>query len=145
MVWGITIATFLGTVVAVLVIFFIFSRREQIRDALKEQRTERRIPAKIDLELCSLDEPLIYERALTENASRYGARVVAKKPRRTNDHVLVRWPSGNERSRARIAYCNALPGNAFAIGLQFSSVIVDWVISQSDSSNDGFSGHLYRK
>ena len=145
MVWGITIATFLGTVVAVLLIFFIFSRREQIRDALREQRTEKRVLAKVDLELCSLDERIIYEKAFTENASLFGARVVALKPWQPNDYVLVRLLPGNERSRARIAYCSALPGNAFAIGLQFSSVIFDWVISRSDSSNDKLSGHPYRK
>ena len=31
MVWTITIATFLGTVIALLLMFLLFSRREQIR------------------------------------------------------------------------------------------------------------------
>jgi hypothetical protein len=145
MVWGITVATFIGTVIAVLLIFSLFSRMKQIREALREQRTEGRIPAKLALELSSSDEPLIYEKALTENASRHGARVLAKKSWRPNDHVLVRFPPGNERSRARIAYCNALPGNAFVIGLQFSSAIDNWPTFRSKISNDELSGHTYRK
>ena len=145
MTWALTIATFLGTMVAVLLMFFIFSRREQIRKALREQRTERRIPTEVGLEFSSLDEPIIYEKALTENASRHGARVVTKKHWRPNDHVLVRLPRWDGPSRARIAYCNALPGDACAIGLQFLSVVDDWVISRSDMSNDQRSGRPYRK
>jgi PilZ domain len=140
MVWVITIATFLGTV-AVLLMFVIFSQRKQIREALRERRIERRIPAKGDLELSSLDEPPICDQALIENASRHGARVVAKKPWRPNDQLLVTLPECNSPSRARIAYCSSLPGDAFAIGLQFPSVVGDSVKS---SNIDPFS-HPYRK
>ena len=141
MVWVITIATFLGTLVAVRLMFFIFS---QIREAAREQRIERRIPAKGDLEISSLDE-LIYDKALIENASRHGARVVAKKPWRPNDHLLVRLPQCVTPSRARIAYCNALPGDTFAIGLQFPSVVDDSMESKKDASNVEPLSHPYRK
>ena len=40
MIWTITIATFLGSVVAVLLMLFIFYRREQIGKVLREQWTE---------------------------------------------------------------------------------------------------------
>jgi hypothetical protein len=136
MVWLITFATFLGTVV-VLLMFFFFFQREQIRAALKERRIERRIPAKGDLELFSFDEPPIYDKALIENASRHGARVVAKKPWRPNDLLLVRLPQCDSPSRARIAYCSSLRGAAFAIGLQFPSVV--------DMSDVEPSSHPYRK
>ena len=145
MIWAITITVFLGTVVAVLLMFFIFSRRAQIREALREQRIERRTSAEVGVELHGLDEPLTHEMALTENVSRHGARVVTKKHWRPNDRVLVRLPRGDERSRAQIAYCNALPGNVFAIGLQFSSAIDIWVISQSDASNYQPSAQPFRK
>jgi hypothetical protein len=143
MVWTITIATFLGTVIALLLMFLLFSRREQIRAALRERRIERRIPVTVGLELSGLDEPLVYELALTENASRHGARVVTKKRCRPHDHVLVRLPAGG--SRARVAYCNALPGDSFAIGLRCSSEVHDWVISSNDMPIDEGSSHLYRK
>jgi PilZ domain len=143
MVWTITIATFLGTVIALLFIFLIFARREQIRKALRERRRESRTPAAVGLELSSVDEPLIYEHALTENASRHGARVVTKKRWRRGESVLFRLPPGG--ARARIAYCVALPGDSFAIGLRCSSAVHDWVITRSEISNDYGSGLLFRK
>ena len=145
MVWATTIATFLGTVITALLLYFVFSRRERILRMLKEQRAERRIAAEVSLGLASLDDPLSYEKVLTENASRHGARVVAKKAWRPNDHVLVRSPLEQERARARIAYCNPLPGGAFAIGLQFSLAIDGWTPSGSEISDDPYSGHPYRK
>jgi hypothetical protein len=144
MVWALIIWTFLVTVIAVSFVFFIFAQRKQIRAALREHRIEGRIPAKGDLELSSLDEPLIYEKALTENASHHGARVVAKKPWRPNDHVLIRLPRWDRASRARIAYCNTLRGDAFAIGLQFLSVADDSVKSTWDISNVELLSHPYR-
>jgi hypothetical protein len=145
MIWMITIATFLGTGVAVLLMFFIFSRREQIREALREQRIERRTSAKVGVELYGLDEPHTHEMALSENISRHGARIVTKNRWRPNDRVFVRLPRGDERSRAQIAYCNALPGDVFAIGLQFSSAVDNWLISRSGMSNYQPSVHPFRK
>ena len=63
MVWATTIATFLGTVITALLLYFVFSRRERILKMLKEQRAERRIAAEVSLGLASLDEPLSYERS----------------------------------------------------------------------------------
>ena len=144
MVWTITIAMFLGTVIALLLMFLLFSRREQIRAALRERRIERRIPVTVGMELSSLDEPLIYEQALTENVGRHGARVVTKKRWRRGESVLVRLPPGS--ARARIAYCVALPADSFAIGfLRCSPAVHDWVISRSEESNDEGLGHLFRK
>jgi len=142
MVWTITIATFLGTVVAALLIFWIFSHKEQIREALKERRVERRIPMEVKLELSSPHEPLIYEKSATENVSRHGARIVSRKHWQPHDHVLVRFPFGNEPSRARITYCDALSRDAFAVGLHLSSVVNDWLMSKSDISIDDGSTHL---
>ena len=97
----------------------------------------------VGMELSSLDEPLVYEQALTENASRHGARVVTKKRWRRGESVLVRLPPGS--ARARIAYCVALPADSFAIGLRCSSAVHDWMISRSEISNDEGLGHLFRK
>jgi hypothetical protein len=128
MTWTLAIAIFLGTLLAVPLIFFISS---QIRQALREQRIERRTSAKVGVALYSPDEPLPLEMALTENVSPHGARVVTKKRWRPNDCVLVRLPWGDEPARAQIAYCDALPGEVFAIGLQFSSTAGDWRMSRS--------------
>ena len=133
MIWLITIAIFLGAVVAAMLVFWFFSQREQFLAALRqpeEQRIEARIPTKVGLELSGPDEPLIYETTLTENVSRHGARVVTKRRRSPNDSVLVKLPQESLPSRARITYCQPLKGDEFAMGLQFSLAVYDWTGSK---------------
>jgi PilZ domain len=113
----------------VMFVFWFFSQREQILAALKkpeEHRMEARIPTKVGLELSGPDEPLIYETTFTENVSRHGARVLAKRHWSPNDSVLVKLPQECLPSRARITYCQPLKGDQFAMGLQFSLVVYDW-------------------
>ena len=136
MVWAITIASFLGIVVVSLSIFLIYSQKEQIRKALKEKRKEERTPLEVELELSTHHEPSIYEKSPTENTSRHGARIVTRKHRQLHDRVLVRLPFRNEPSHARIAYCVALPNDAFALGLQLTSAIDDWLAADDDVSKD---------
>jgi hypothetical protein len=128
MIWLIIIAIFLGVLLAVMFVFWFFSQREQILAALKkpeEHRMEARIPTKVLLELSGPDEPLIYETTFTENVSRHGARVLAKRHWSPNDSVLVKLPQERLSSRARITYCQPLKGDEFAMGLQFSFVVYD--------------------
>jgi PilZ domain len=129
MIWSMPIVTFLGAVVATMLVSFLFSQREQIRIALRkpeERRKEARIPTTVGLELSGLDEPLIYEITFTENVSRHGARVVTKRHWRPNDSVLVKLPEECFPTRARITYCLPLKGDEFVTGLQFSSVVYSW-------------------
>jgi len=132
MIWLITILIFLGAVVAVMLVFWFFSQREQILAALRkreEQRMEARIPTRVELELSGPDEPPVYEITFTENVSRHGARVLAKRRWSPNDSVLVKLPQEFLPSRARITYCQPLKGDEFAMGLQFSLVVYDWISS----------------
>ena len=128
MIWLITIVTFLGAVVAAMLVF-LFVFREQILAALRkleQRRMEARIPTRVGLELSDPDEPLIYEITLTENVSRHGARVVTKRCWSPNDSVLVKLPQESLPSRARITYCQPLEGDEFAMGLQFSLLVYDY-------------------
>jgi hypothetical protein len=133
MVWVIIVAVFLGTLVTSVSMFFIFSRREQIREALRKSehvrmhRMESRTRARVEVELSSPNGPSSNEITLTENISRHGARVVTKRRWQPSDGVIVKW-RGNRHSLARIAYCKPLKGDAFAIGLQFSSAVVSWMV-----------------
>jgi hypothetical protein len=47
---------------------------------------------------------------------------------RPNGGVTVKVLREDLPNRARIAYCNPLKGEAFAIGLQFSSAVVSWMV-----------------
>ena len=121
MVWALSIGTFLATLAIVLVLGILFSRKEQIRQALREMRRETRALAKVVLELSG--EAFGSEVVLTENMSRHGARILSKNNFPQNDRVFVKFPQAEQPSRARIAYCNTMPGNLFAVGLQFSSAL----------------------
>jgi hypothetical protein len=136
MAWVMTIAVFLATVVAALLVFLIVSEKDQIKKALKERRKEERTKLEIELELATTHDPPAYERFSTENTSRHGARIVSSKRWQPHEHVLVRLPFKNEPSRARIIYCDALPGDAFAVGLQLPSAVDDWLASDDDLPND---------
>jgi len=123
MAWAISAATFVGMILLALALAFIWSRRTDIRAALKEHRRESRIAANIPLELSNAEEPSVHETASTQNVSRHGARVLTKTRWRQNDRVLVHLPQAVERFPARIAYCAPLSEHSFAIGLKFSSAL----------------------
>jgi PilZ domain-containing protein len=130
MIWLVTIVTFLGTVVAVMLVFLFFFQRDQIRAALRkpaQRRMEARISTSVMLELSGPDEPLAYEITFTENVSRYGARVVTKRLWCPSDNVLVKLPREHRPIRARITYCQPLKGDEFALGLHFSVLVYGWV------------------
>src|SRR5215469_1040879 len=116
-----------------MLVFLFFFQREQIQAILRrriEQRVEARIPKRVGLQLSGPDEPLIYEITFTENVSRHGARVVAKKPWHPNDSILVKLPEESLPSHARITYCQPLKGDEFAMGLQFSIAVYSWITSR---------------
>ena len=136
MVWVITIAVFLATVVAALLVFLIYSQKEQIKKAFKEKRKEKRIPVKVELEISTQCEPSVYENSVTENASSHGARIISSTRWQPHEHVLVRLPFNDEPLPAQITYCDALPANTFAVGFKFSSPVHDWLESDDDMSND---------
>ena len=132
MIWLITIVTFLGAVVAVMLVFWFFSQREQILAALRkpgQRRMEARIPTRVGLELSVPDETITHEMTFTENVSWHGARVVTKRRWSPNDSVLVKLPQESIPSRARITYCQPLKGDEFATGMQFSIAVYDWIRS----------------
>jgi len=130
MIWLVTIFAFLGTAVAVMLVFCFFFQRERILAALgrpEEHRMETRILTRVGVELSASDEPLIYEITFTENVSPHGARVLTKRRWIPNNSVLVKLPQEGCPSRARITYCQPLRGGEFATGLQFSFLVYDWI------------------
>jgi hypothetical protein len=118
--WAVSIAVFLGTVIAVMAAFWLYSHRDEIRAALKERRRESRTSTEVCVEISSLDDPPVRETALTENVSRHGARIVTRNRWRPTVRVLVRLSRRQESYHAWIAYCSLLRGDEFAVGLRFS-------------------------
>ena len=130
MIWLITIVIFLGAVLAVMLVFWFVFQRERILAALRkpeQQRMKARIPTRVGLELSDPAEPLIYEITFTENVSSHGARVVTKRRWSPNDSVLVKLSQESLPARARITYCQPSKADEFAMGLQFSLVMYEWM------------------
>jgi hypothetical protein len=67
-----------------------------------------------------------FEITPTVNISSHGTRVVTRSLWKTNEHLLVRSIRGNLYSRARVAYCQSLTDDSYAVGLQLYHPTKDW-------------------
>jgi len=90
------------------------------------RRLEDRMPAAVRVDLWSLDVRQRAQECVTENVSRHGARVVSTKPWRRNERLNLHAAQGDFRARARVAYCEPLGVNSFAIGLQLVAATGNW-------------------
>ena len=59
------------------------------------------------------------EQATMQNVSSRGVRVISTSQWYTDDTILVSLPVGRFTSAARVAYCDALARDRFAVGLEF--------------------------
>jgi len=89
-------------------------------------RIERRIPAVLVVELNSPFKQVLAESAYTENVSPRGARLVTRRCWQPNDQLQIQSLSANLQCRARVAYCETLHDNKFAIGLELLGPPSHW-------------------
>ena len=89
-------------------------------------RAEKRNARTMAVELSPLDASLPPETTVTENVSPHGARVVTKQRWRPEDRVLLKSVRGGLRLQGRVIYCQYLPSNTFAIGLDLFGPIREW-------------------
>lgn len=88
-------------------------------------RIEKRTPLAVAVKLSSL-ETGTFELATTMNVSVHGARVKAGKSWPPDERVSVVSLEGNLVSQARVVYCQHLPGESFAVGLELSAPTGHW-------------------
>jgi len=79
-------------------------------------RAERRIPMEISVFLEGNRQAPGAESTFTENVSERGARVISIRRWEPNDRLTLSSRSGEFRSTARVAYCQPMQGDGFAIG-----------------------------
>jgi len=91
-------------------------------------RNERRIPMEIPVMLDGHRQEPGTESTFTENVSARGARVVSVRRWEQNDRLTVVTRTGEFRSSARVAYCQPLQGDGFAIGVEFLEPKGRWVV-----------------
>jgi hypothetical protein len=91
-------------------------------------RADRRIPMEIPVMLDGHRQVPGTESTFTENVSAKGARVVSVRRWETNDRLTIVSRTGEFRSSARVAYCQALQGDGFVIGVEFLEPKGRWVV-----------------
>jgi hypothetical protein len=104
------------------------SRGGEVEQAIHASapRPERRIARAMAVQLSTIDESPLAEKTFTENVSSHGARVVTKRRWRPEEHVWLKSLEGDFQSQARVVYCQLLPRNNFAVGLDLFSPAVEW-------------------
>ncbi|HVS89507.1 MAG TPA: PilZ domain-containing protein [Candidatus Acidoferrum sp.] len=91
-------------------------------------RAERRIPMEIGVFLEGHREFPGAESTFTENVSARGARVVSFRRWKQNERLTFISRTGEFRSPARVAYCQPLQGEGFAVGVEFLEPKGRWVV-----------------
>jgi hypothetical protein len=91
-------------------------------------RAERRIPMEIPVVLDGHREMPGAESTFTENVSARGARVMSVRRWNKNEPLTFVLRTGEFRSSARVAYCQPLHGDGYAIGVEFLEPTGRWVV-----------------
>ena len=91
-------------------------------------RADRRIPMEIPVVLDGHRQVPGTEATFTENVSARGARVISVRRWEKNDRLTLVSRTGEFRSSARVAYCQALQGDGFVIGVEFLEPKGRWVV-----------------
>ena len=68
------------------------------------------------------------EATFTENVSARGARVISARYWEQGESLKFASRTGEFRSSGRVAYCQSLQGDGFAIGVEFLSPKGRWVV-----------------
>jgi hypothetical protein len=82
-------------------------------------RLEKRIPAVFPVYLTSDTHQVLAETAYTENVSAHGARILTQRKWAPDDRLQIESVRWSFRSTARVAYCDPLQDDEFAVGLEF--------------------------
>jgi hypothetical protein len=91
-------------------------------------RAEKRIPMEIPVLIDGHREAPGSESTFTENVSARGARVLSVRHWEQGEPLTFASRTGEFRSPARVAYCQSLQGNGFAIGVEFLQPKGRWVV-----------------
>jgi hypothetical protein len=91
-------------------------------------RGEQRIPMEVPVILEGHRKLPGFESTFTENVSARGARVVSVRRWEQGESLVFASRTGEFRSSARVAYCQPLQGEGFAVGVEFLEAKGRWVV-----------------
>jgi hypothetical protein len=98
------------------------------RAVVEHHRADARIPMEIPVVLDGHRRVPGSESTFTENVSARGARVMSVRRWDPNEKLTFVSRTGEFRSSARVAYCQPVQGDGFAIGLEFLEPKGRWVV-----------------
>ncbi len=96
------------------------------------RRSENRIPMEIPVVLDGHRQIPGAESTFTENVSAKGARVVSVRHWDRGAPLTLASRTGEFRSSARVAYCQSLHGDGYAIGVEFLEPKGRWVVETAN-------------
>jgi len=102
------------------------------KSAYPFQRRENRIPMEIPVVLDGHRYMPGAENTFTENVSAKGARVVSIRSWEKGARLTLVSRTGEFRSSARVAYCQAIRGDGYAVGLEFLEAKGRWVVESAN-------------
>lgn len=92
------------------------------------QRRETRVPMEVGVQISGHDTLPGSETTFTENVSARGARVFSNRRWKPNDQLTISTLTGSFRAAARVAYCQNIPENGFAVGVEFLELTGNWIV-----------------
>jgi hypothetical protein len=92
----------------------------------KTGRVEKRTQIAVSVELWGTQDRGHGEKALTENVSARGARVVTQRALQTQEGLLLNLMGNSSRTQARVIYCQPLASGLFSVGLHFLEAPLNW-------------------
>ena len=95
-------------------------------------RRENRIPMEIPVVLDGHGHLPGTEATFTENVSARGARVVSVRRWEKGAAMKLASRTGEFRSEARVAYCQPLRGDGYAVGVEFLETSGRWVVESTN-------------
>jgi hypothetical protein len=78
------------------------------------------------VEVSLVDDPTLKEKALTENVSPHGVRVLMQRSLRPKQEAVVISLKEGVWSRAKVIYCQRAAENRFGIGLELAASVESW-------------------
>jgi hypothetical protein len=95
-------------------------------------RRESRIPMEIPVVLDGHRQVPGTESTFTENVSVKGARVVSLRRWEKGSPLFFSSRTGEFRSAARVAYCQPIRGEGYAVGVEFLESQGRWVVESQN-------------
>jgi hypothetical protein len=94
-------------------------------------RRETRTPMEVGVRIIGHSALPGMETTFTENVSPRGARVLSVRRWKQNERLTIATLTGSFRAIARVAYCQLVPEEGFAVGLEFIEPSGKWVVAES--------------